>query len=384
MSCGYHWENGVGPVHLRPICDDPVFKYKIHYDFGTDEYLELCAAKAIRPFITLNTTSATPEQGAAWASYVRKWFLLRNIDPPSAYFMIGNESHGVWEIGHITGQMYVEQLHLFVPPIREAYPEARIIAIGDFESGGPHGAEDTLWREAVISGAAGLYDVLAVTRYAVSLGDGPKEEAMMTVADNVTEKAADLERQVDSIEHSPINCKIGVVEWNYWTRASHNDHADFYEPNDIRHCLFAAGYLNALCRLGDKVEIANHYSLINTMGLIHIHAGEIQTTDVVKVFNLYAPALPGDVLEVKVESPLLTEKANMVDGLYIKTPECSYMFIVNYSALESVTVHGVGKITAALSLSASDILQPVQETEPEWIGTDIDILPASITRITFS
>jgi len=64
------------------------------------------------------------------------------------------------------------------------------------------------------------------------------------------------------------------------TRASHSDHAGFFEPNDIRHCLYAAGYLNACCRMGEILEVANFYSLVNTMGIVHVHAGQVRMSEV--------------------------------------------------------------------------------------------------------
>lgn len=249
VTCAYHWEHGIGPVHLRPVCDDPVFKYKVHYDFGTDEYLELCVSKGIRPFITLNTTTGTPEEAVAWAAYVRNWYVSRSLAVPAAYIMCGNENYGIHEIGHMTGEMYAAQLHEFVPSVRAAYPEARIMAIGEFESGGLRDENRTPWRSIVIGKAAGLFDILVNTRYAGASDNLTLDKSLECVADNVADKEADLHRQAQSIRDADLSCTMGIVEWNYWTRASHNDHAGFLEPNDIRHCLYAAGYLNAFCRV---------------------------------------------------------------------------------------------------------------------------------------
>jgi alpha-L-arabinofuranosidase len=386
VSCTYHWEHGTGPVHLRPVVDDPVFKYKVHYDFGTDEFLALCAAHGIRPFITLNTTTATPEQAAAWAEYIRNWYLSNGLALPSAYFMFGNENYGTHEIGHMTGDMYVAQLREFVPAVRAAYPEARIVAIGEYESGGIREGDTTPWRSLLIEQVPELFDVLAVTRYTWGSDSLPLPQTMASLVDALADKEADLQRQAQSVRDAGLDRTIAIVEWNYWTRASHNDHAGFYEPNDIRHCLYAAGFIHAFCRTGEIMEIAAYYSLVNTMGMIHSHDGRVQLSDLVKVFNLYSEALPGEGLELEIEAPSLTEKRRVVDALFIRQPGSVHGFLINFSATDAAEVHleGCGKIYEAHGLSAQAIFEPVSEFEPLVKEASISLPPLSVVRVTCS
>lgn len=375
-TCTYHWEHSVGPVHLRPVCDDPVFKYKMHYDFGTDEYLELCVARGIRPFITLNTTTATPEQAAAWAAYVRAWYQRRNLPIPAAYLMFGNENYGTWEIGHMTGAMYAAQLREFVPPVRAAYPEARLLAIGEWESGGIRADQRAPWRDTVIREAADLFDVLAVTRYAHAPDNLPLADSMARVATNLAEKRADLQRQADSLRQAGLDRRLGIVEWNYWTRASHNDHAGFFEPNDIRHCLYAAGLINAFCRLGDILELACFYSLYNTMGMVHVHDGQVERSDLVQVFQLYAEALPGEALELAETPPTL-------DASLLRRPDADHVFLANLDSVQAITVNldGLGRVVEAQGLRAADILQPVTVFAPAVAGTTVTVPPMALVRL---
>lgn len=382
QTCTYHWEHGIGPVHRRPVDDDPVFKYKIHYDFGTDEFLDLCAARGIVPFITLNTTTATPEDAAAWAGYVRNYYVSRGLAIPQAYFMFGNENMATHEIGHMTPEMYVAQLRAFVPPVRQAYPEAKMLAIGEFDYTGLHKEETGPWRSVVIEQAADLFDVLALTRYSFGY-DRTFDICLQRVAETVREMERDLQRQVQTLREAGLDRTIAIAEWNYWTRAGHNDHAGFYEPNDIRHCLYAAAYTNALCRLGERLESAHYYGLVNTMGTIHLHDGLVRYSDVVKVFDLYHPALPGEVLEIEVAAPALGDAGAVVDANFIRAGSTTYGFLVNYSPSESATVslEQLGDITAATGLKAAAILQPVDEFVPEFSGSRVKLPPASLVRV---
>ena len=382
-SCTYHWEHGIGPVHLRPVCDDPVFKYKIHYDFGTDEYLNLCAAKGIVPFITLNTTTATPEDAAAWAAYIRNYYASRKLVIPAAYFAFGNENMSIHEIGHMTSEMYVAQLREFVPGVRAAYPEAKMAAIGEFHSNGLRQENSKPWRTVVIEQASDLFDMLVVTRYSFAF-DRSFDISIERVASTVRDKEADLQLQAQTIRDAGLDCTMGIVEWNYWTRASHNDHAGFFEPNDIRHCLYATGYLNAFCRMGEILEIANYYSLFNTMGMLHVHDGQVSESDLARVFNLFQPALPVEVLELDVDAPVFAENNKKVDANFIRKGDTLYGFLVNFSPDEAarVLLDELGTITEAIGFTADAILQPVTEIHPEFKNTVVTMPPASVVRVT--
>ena len=350
----------------------------MYYEFGTDEYLELCAAKNIRPLITLNSTTATPEDAAGWATYIRDWYVRRNRKIPAAYFAVGNENYGGWEIGHMTGEMYVAQLREFVPVVRAAYPEARIMALGEAQAAGMRTQFATPWRATVLAQAADLFDVLVVTRYSWASDNQSLGETMQTVGKAVAEKEADLQQMAQEIRATGLRKTMGVVEWNLWTRASHNDHAGFFEPNDIRHCLYAAGLLNVFCRLGEILEIANYYSLINTMGLVHIKNGQVTFSDVVKVINLYAPALPGEVLAT------IGADSKLVDAVFLRNAGTTYGFLVNFSHDQpaEVTLTGCGPIREAVGLTASQILEPVKEIAIAVKGTALVVPPMSFVRLT--
>ncbi|MCE5260098.1 MAG: hypothetical protein LLG44_13725 [Chloroflexi bacterium] len=381
VSCTYHWERGTGPVYLRPVEDDPVFKYKVYYDFGTDEYLELCAARGIRPLITLNTTTATPEQAAGWAAYVRAWYVAHSLPVPAAYFMFGNENYWIHELGHMTGEMYAAQLREFVPAVRAAYPEAKMLAIGEFESGGLRDEFVTPWRATVMERAADLFDTLVVTRYASANDALPFEQGLAHMADCVTDKEADLARHIGTLHEAGLARTIGIVEWNVFTRSSHNDHLGFYEPHDIRHCLYAAGYLNALSRLGPQLELACFYSLVNTMGMLHIKDGQVRLDDMARVLNLYAEALPGEALELAVDAPRLTEKSSAISAAFIRKGNIDWGFLVNYSAEPlDIRLEELGNVIAVRGLSSQAYLAPLSEIHPEFTAGSVTLPPWSLVN----
>ncbi|MHC4885503.1 MAG: alpha-L-arabinofuranosidase C-terminal domain-containing protein [Planctomycetota bacterium] len=384
VTCNYRWKNGVGPVHLRGILDDPVFKWKTHYDFGTDEYLALCRDKGIRPFITLNVSTATPEECAEWADYCRRWWEDQGLEAPVTYFMFGNENYGTHEIGHMTGEMYAKLLPVFVPGVREAYPKARIMAIGQENSFAQREGEETPWLSEVVEKAADHFDIISVTRYKRCAHAGDLDARMQAVATGVVRNEESITPIFDALDGQKLDSKVGIVEWNYWADTSHADNMNFREPNDIRHCLFVGGMLNLYAHLGDRIEVTNHYSLIVTMGALHIKNGVVEDTDVLKVFDLYAPAFPGEVLESSVEAPLYGEYNTAVNSMSIRKDGKVYTFLVNYHASEKAEVKltGLSGVDAkAEQLTGTDINTPVYLTTVPITGEVVTLPPMSLTRM---
>lgn len=385
VSCNYIWQHGVGPVHRRPIQDDPIFKHKVYYDFGSDEYLALCRDKGIRPFITLNVSSATPEDCAGWAAYCRHWWQEQGLEPPPAYFMFGNENYGNWEIGHMTGPMYAKLLAAFVPGVRAAYPEARVMAIGEVESQGVRADQASPWLETVVTAAAAHFDILAVTRYQRCAYGGDCDARLRAVAEGVRKNRDSLQPLFEALDRHGLDRKVAVVEWNYWADTSHADNQNFREANDIRHCLFAAGMFNLYARLADRIEVANHYSLLVTMGALHIRNGRLEETDLLQVFDLYGPAFPGEVFEVSVEAPLYSERQAAVDALALRADGRAYVFLVNFHAGEAATVRlsGLpGTIREGVVLSATGLNTPLSRADLSVEADAVLLPPMSLARLT--
>jgi hypothetical protein len=135
--------------------------------------------------------------------------------------------------------------------------------------------------------------------------------------------------------------------------------------------------------MGDILEVANFYALINTMGIIHVHDGQVQLSDMVKVMNLYADALPGEVLKLDIDAPQLTEKHKTIDANFIRKDDSIFGFLINFSATESVEVSldGFGVFSEATGIFATDILQPVTEFVPDVNNNIVTMPPMSLVRV---
>ncbi|MBD2864102.1 carbohydrate binding domain-containing protein [Paenibacillus oceani] len=298
-STAYHWRLGTGPAHLRPVCHDPVNKSRLEYEFGTGEYLDMCVAQGIQPFITVNIGTGTPEEAGEWAGYCKDWYSRRGMELPDLYFQMGNEQYGRWELSHMDASMYVRALRDFVPRVREGYPKAVIVALGEPTSVGVW-QPDSGWRETLLKDGRDLFDVVSINRYKGQKFADPQRQ-LDNAADSVEKITDDLRTLIRDCREAGSQAKVALTEWNYWMSASHWDGRGFYEPDDVSHGLFYSGMIHALARLAPDLAVANYYHLLNVMGMIRCDHGDVSATSIAALYRLYRPVFPGECLPLSVK-----------------------------------------------------------------------------------
>jgi len=338
ISTNYHWKHGTGAHHLRPNLPDPVFMFEMHYEFGTDEYLQLCVDQGIMPQISVNIGTGTPQEAGEWAAYVAEWFRAKGIEPPLMYWQMGNEHYGAWEIGGMSGEMYADALREYVPAVRANYPNARIIALGPSNGELTFAGQSAPWRAPVLEHAADLVDVLAIQYYCGGWDEDPvKRQA--SVMQNATGLAATVRQAIEDIQVAGVSMGVAVTEWNMWQYASHHDDRDFLEKYDVQHGLFVASIFHDFFQLTPELELANFYNLFNVMGIIMAHGPEVEETPLADVFRLYRPVLPGQATPLAVESPVLEgTELPAVTAAYVTNDAGSWLFLVNRSVTNTIEV----------------------------------------------
>lgn len=389
LSGVYDWKKGTGPVHLRPSLPDPVFKWRIDYDYGIEEYLDQCLRQDIFPFLNVHIGASTPEAAGEMAAYCENWYRQRGLTPPTVYFMIGNEEYGFWEPGHMNAAMYVEALKQFVPVIRSHYSSPRIIALGTEQSDGAPNQAPTPLRELVLKEASGLFDMLTIHRYCTGWSDQPAEQIEFSIA-GVESIRRDLSRLIADCRAAGSKAAAAMTEWNFWLQAAHWDDQRFFESDDARHGIFYAGVVHAMASLAPDMEMATYYNWVNVMGMVHTHGGRVQETGISDLYKLYRPAFPGKVLPVNLETPKLEAGHAQVDALAIRSEDACYVFLCNRSAEHSCAVRVTGSGRGAASelrlLHAESVLEPMTEREAVWADQVREVLelpPLSVARIRY-
>ncbi|WP_146250178.1 hypothetical protein [Paenibacillus flagellatus] len=392
ISSCYRWRHGTGPVHLRPSLPDPCFKWRIDYDFGIEDYLQMCLEQDIRPFVSVNIGSGTPAEAGELAAYCADWHRMQGVEPPEVYFMMGNEQYGAWEPSHMEADMYVEALREYVPLVRSNYPRARIVAMGAIECEGMDGRPATPLRHKLLEDGAGLFDVLTIHTYPGSGFDEPERQIARAAAGAASARSK-LVQLIADCRDAGSDVKVAMTEWNFWTQATHWDGLGFFEPDDAAHGLFFSAMVHVFAGLAPDLELAHYYNLINVMGMLRNDGGHVSPTGVSGLYELYRPAFPGQVLPIAVDSPQLDDGSLQLDVLAVRTDEADFVFIANRSVRESVAVELAGMEgrpgSAALMLAA-DAASPFREEDAATAsssvgsaGTETLLPPLSVVRLRY-
>ena len=166
--------------------------------------------------------------------------------------------------------------------------------------------------------------------------------------------------------------------------ATHHDGCDFYEPYDVQHGLFVAAVIHMLIGLSPEIEVANFYNLLNPMGVFISHGPEVRETALVEIFKLYRCALPGKVIKLEVNSPLLPSGVPSVQAVCIYNKTSTWMFCINFHAEDSCQVNfkGFGFIEDGITLVGEGVKGKFHKLQASVDKESVNLEPLSITRLS--
>jgi hypothetical protein len=381
-STVYKWRHGVGPAERRPVDLDPIWMGRIDHSFGTDEYLALCDQIGALPHITVGIGNGTLDDAADWAAHVLRWFREQGKEPPPAYFQIGNEPWAHWEIGSTSAVQYASLVSEWAPRIRTAYPGCRIVVAGQAarldDMAEPSSGDQ--WRRVLIERCSADFDVLALQLYSkVHEWDTDADAYLARTATEARATLAQLEEALADAALAGSPKSVALTEWNLWAEASSPERG-YREPGDGAHVVYAATILNGLIRLGPRIELANHYSLLNWFGAIQTTRSTAQMTAMGVLLGWYCESLPATYAPAEWSG----ERPEFVDALGLVGDDASWLYVVNASGTRSATFRladepaGQG---AAQMLAAPHPLMLPSESAWNTATGELTIPPCSVTRI---
>jgi alpha-N-arabinofuranosidase len=113
---GYNWLDGVGPKAQRPRRRELAWQSVETNQFGTNEFMEFCAAINAAPMLGVNMGTGDIQSASDLVEYCNVaagtcWSDLRIShgfrDPHNVrYWCVGNEMDGPWQIGHLDAVAY--------------------------------------------------------------------------------------------------------------------------------------------------------------------------------------------------------------------------------------------------------------------------------------
>lgn len=192
--------------------------------------------------VTVNAGTGTPEMAAEWL----KWTRREGYDV--AYWEVGNELDGEWELGHIQpggkrldADAYASRFKEFAKALKAVDPAAKV--------GGPTCSNDKLmFVETLIREAGDTLDFVSFHTYPV-LANNSTEAQRFAQADDVREAVAKIRGWIKQYHPGRVGkIEIGVSEW-------HKQVAETRSTVDLSSGLWSCLFIGALADSG--VAFAN-------------------------------------------------------------------------------------------------------------------------------
>jgi alpha-L-arabinofuranosidase len=298
FSSYYHWKDGIGPADKRVTMENIAWGIPEYNKLGTDEFLQFCDLIGAVPQFDLNVGSGTPDEAAAWVSYIR----AHHSGP--VIYELGNELYGKWQVGYKTLDEIGPSTLEFSKAVRAVAPDAEIIATGL----GP--ISDGKWNAAQLANPAGTFDLLSLHFIL-----GTNHPALNSPTPDFTAAAAyalpyavgpyfdKVQAQID--DHPDLRGKVhlAVTEWLFNSKGYGERNFTDESPSWMNEggAVMAAGFLNTVLRHTAQIKITDMTGIMEFAG-IWKRREQVYAVPAYYVFKMYT-AVEGDtVLPVATDS----------------------------------------------------------------------------------
>jgi alpha-N-arabinofuranosidase len=359
FSSQYDWREGTGPLDKRITEQNTAWGIPEYNRFGTDEFLRFVKLLHATPQIDLNMGTGTPEQAAAWVSYIHSHY------PGKVIYELGNELYGNWQIGHIPVDQIAERTLAFSRAVRAVDPNAELIATGGMPQ------EFDRWNTAQLTDPPGTYNLLSThfirNTNQVGLPDAtPEFKAAAAYALPVAlgRFFQSMQTQLDAVPALRGKVHFAMDEWLFNSRAKGpgrvftNDSPSWKNEGGG---IIVAGVFNTLVRESNIVPVAEMTGLIDFAG-IWKEQGEVYATPSYYIFKLYTSIAGDNVLPVMdnsgsydvrggVADVASIDKVPYVDTIATESPDGSRLtlFLVNRSMSDMPVKLDLGDFDPAAS-----------------------------------
>lgn len=301
----YHWLDGVGPPHQRPVRRNWHWGGTEPNSFGTEEFLGFCERVGAEAHLTVNLGSGSLHEALRWADYCNgeqdtSDVLLRRAggrEQPHGVRLwgIGNETWGPWEAGHAGAETYARTLANWARMLKFYDPAAEVVAVGSAQ------ARDPDWDRVVLDVAGEHLDHLSLHVYGARSDHWVEEEYLPVVCTPEYVRARVRAMLAVLDRHRP-GVRIAVDEWNI----RHYDAGGALRresPRTLTDAVFAAGVLTALLAESPRVSLAEHVLLTNGNAPLRVTGQQVVRTPLHHVFSGFSRWMRGTALPTVVESP---------------------------------------------------------------------------------
>ncbi len=321
FASGYHWKDGVGPVHRRPVRLNRAWSMVEPNHVGTDEFMAFCAAVGCEPMICVNAGDGAPQEAAQWVEYCNggpgtEFGRMRaeNGHPEPydvRYWEIGNELYGAWQIGHCTPEEYAERYEAFRKAMLAVDPGLLLIANG----------QSLAWNAPLVERKGGI--VRSLSLHTLTGGGARRQTDAEAVFRALMGYTATYDLLLQALREQAARTvpdpRIAITELQVFTNVPHL-------PTNATQTesLFLAGVLHSALRQGDLVELVTHSALVNHGGGLRKERETVYPNPVHWVSHLYGnlpeaalvrTATSGETFDAEVEGLLKVTGAPLLDAV---------------------------------------------------------------------
>jgi len=313
---GYNWKDAIGDRDRRPPRWERAWNDVEDNDFGLDEFMAFCKEVNTEPYIAVNTGLGSVADAADEVEYANgpatsRWGAerARNGHPAPygvAWWGIGNEMYGGWQLGNVPVERYALRHNAFVEAMRARDTHIKVIAVG-----APGG-----WNDMVVPKCAAHMDLLSAHHYTerkLKLPFSPEdlkkcEEGFVAysghVAGGVRGLVADFRKRLGKGNAAIDRIRLAVDEWGIvreWNPTPDPPGVGAFEHYyTLADAIATARAVHELLRSADVVAMANWAQTVNVIGAIKTTRNHACLDPAGHVLALYRAHVGGEVVPVSV------------------------------------------------------------------------------------
>lgn len=316
---GYNWEDGVGPVELRPKKLELAWGVTEPNLFGTNEFAKWCKKADTQCIMAVNLGLRGPDEARNLVEYCNHekgsyWSDLRRSHGYEAphnikTWCLGNEMDGPWQIGHKTAVEYGRTALEASKVMKWTDPSIETIMCGSSNMGMSTFGE---WEATTLDIA---YDAVDYVSLHIYFDNRPNDTASFLaksmVMDDFIKTVVCICDYIKGKKHSKKQINLSFDEWNVWYH-SNGDPFDRWsiaprQLEDIYNfedALLIALLLMTLLKHADRVKIACIAQLVNVIAPIMTeNGGKVWEQTIFYPFMHLSNYGRGYTLHTEIDSP---------------------------------------------------------------------------------
>jgi alpha-L-arabinofuranosidase len=354
---GYNWLDGVGPKDKRPRRRELAWQSTETNQFGTNEFMEFCAAINAEAMLAVNMGTGTIQSAADLVEYCNAptgsyWSDLRAShgyrDPHNVrYWCVGNEMDGPWQIGHLDAVAYGNKALEAAKMMKWHDPSIQTILCGSSSDKMPTYPD---WDRTALEIAWEHVDYHSMHYYSGNRqSDTASYLASAVPFEHFVDTLEGTLRYVKAKRRSNHDVFLSWDEWQVWYKGDpmHGNWTEAphlaEEIYNLEDALVVAQWLNVFVRKSHVLKMACVAQIVNVISWLQTRSDGLLKQPSYYAFKLFSNLARGQALDVAVKASQVETKeyggvpALDVSASYDEETQQGAVFLVNRSLTESVT-----------------------------------------------